>query len=553
VFSAARALKCASFNWLKAISWKVCCCLYEKKFVIHIAERSVEAFFCCGSPRSFENFLLDNIRRYKNSMGMTNSTPNGYHGGSAAEYGSDSSVPERNGSMAGGVYTNGGIAHTSCSDIDEEQYDLICIGFGPASLAIAIALHEQSQPARVLFLERQPEFAWHSGMLLPGTRMQISFIKDLATLRNPRSEFTFVNYLHCKKRLVSFTNLGTFLPLREEYNDYMSWCAAHFEDVVRYAQDVISVSPVFSIPDNGDDAKPVKRWEVLSKCTVTGKPSIRRAKNVVIAVGGRPAFPPSIAPDLPHRRIIHSSRYSDSVPELLDDPSKQYRIAVVGAGQSSAEIFNDLHFRYPASKTSLYIRQHALKPSDDSPFVNEIFNPDRVDTLYSLTPEVRAASIREDSATNYSVVRLPLIENLYDTLYHQRMRDPDENNWQHRIHALQEVVGMEWDQDDKVRLKLRNTRTGELVGSGDDAFDAVIFGTGYSRDVHHTMLKPVKSLMKDGCCSVGRDYRVVFREGAVAEDAAIFLQGCCEATHGVGSLRLRVENERANGAFLVER
>jgi L-ornithine N5-oxygenase len=112
---------------------------------------------------------------------------------------------------------------------------------------------------------------------------------------------------------------------------------------------------------------------------------------------------------------------------------------------------------------------------------------------------------------------------------------------------------MEWDQDDKVRLKLRNTRTGELVDSGDDAFDAVIFGTGYSRDVHHTMLKPVKSLMKDGCCSVGRDYRVVFREGAVAEDAAIFLQGCCEATHGVGSLRPRVENERANGAFLVER
>ncbi|KAF8243466.1 hypothetical protein K440DRAFT_612884 [Wilcoxina mikolae CBS 423.85] len=479
-------------------------------------------------------------------MGMTNSTSNGYYGGGITDgYESDSNVPERNGSVTSEGYGTRGFTRTNGDTGEEEPYDLICVGFGPASLAIAIALHEQSYPGRVLFLERQPVFAWHSGMLLPGARMQISFIKDLATLRNPRSEFTFVNYLHRKKRLVSFTNLGTFLPLREEYNDYMSWCAAHFEDVVRYAQDVISVSPVCNNSDNGDDAKPVKRWEVLSKCTVTGKASIRRAKNVVIAVGGRPAFPLSIARELPHRRIIHSSRYSDSVLELLDDPSKQYRIAVVGAGQSSAEIFNDLHSKYPASKTSLYIRQHALKPSDDSPFVNEIFDPDRVNTLYSLAPEVRAASIREDRTTNYSVVRLPLIENLYDTLYHQRIRDPDESNWQHRIHALQEVVGMERDREDKIRLKLRNTRTGEFSDSGDEAFDAVIFGTGYIRDVHHTMLKPVKSLMKDGCCNVGRDYRIAFREGTVADDAAIFLQGCCEATHGLSDSLLSILAVRA--------
>ena len=107
----------------------------------------------------------------------------------------------------------------------QNQYDLVCIGFGPASLAIAIALHDRGVKSRVLYIEKQRGFVWHGGMLLPNTRMQISFLKDLATLRDPRSKFTFLNYLKTKNRLVPFTNLSTFLPLREEYNDYMSWCA----------------------------------------------------------------------------------------------------------------------------------------------------------------------------------------------------------------------------------------------------------------------------------------------------------------------------------------
>ena len=113
---------------------------------------------------------------------------------------------------------------------DNEVQDLVCVGFGPASLAIAVALHDAldkgelalgTSTPKVRFLERQQQFAWHAGMLLPGAKMQITFIKDMATLRNPRSEFTFLNYLHENNRLVSFTNLGTFLPHRIEYEDYM--------------------------------------------------------------------------------------------------------------------------------------------------------------------------------------------------------------------------------------------------------------------------------------------------------------------------------------------
>jgi len=420
---------------------------------------------------------------------------------------------------------NGGAPNGDVDDV----YDLICIGFGPASLAIAVALYDRELPARVLFLERQPSFAWHIGMLLPGTRMQISFMKDLATLRNPRSEFTFLNYLHRKKRLVSFTNLGTFLPLREEYNDYMSWVASHFSDCVRYSTDVLSLSPVST-------SGPVQTWSILTTHLTTGLAHTFRTRNVVLAVGGRPKYPLSIVPSLPHPRLLHSSHYSTAVPSLLPCPTAPYHIAVIGAGQSAAEIFHDLHTRYPAAHTSLFIRAHALKPSDDSPFVNEIFDPDGVNTVFSLPPDARKKVIAEDKATNYSVVRPALIEELYNHQYSQRLREPDERKWLHRIHPLRETVGVVPSPDSsKIILGLRNTRTGELSTTS-DAYDAVIFGTGYEREVHLTMLKPLKSIMKDGHCNVDREYRVMFREGAVAKDANVFLQGCCEESHGVSSL-----------------
>ncbi len=241
------------------------------------------------------------------------------------------------------------------------QYDLICIGFGPASLAIAVALHDRVIKTRVLYLERQRSFVWHAGMLLPNARMQISFLKDLATLRDPRSKFTFVNYLKAKNRLVAFTNLATFLPLREEYNDYMSWCASHFEQDVQYGQETICVSPT-------EDRKgPVESWQVVSRNVETNERSTVTARSVVVAIGGKPRIPPALATGGLDCAIVHSSLYSTAVPRILPDTHRAYNVAVVGGGQSAAEIFNDLQTRYPNSYVTLYTGASALKPSDDSP------------------------------------------------------------------------------------------------------------------------------------------------------------------------------------------
>ena len=257
----------------------------------------------------------------------------------------------------------------------DELHDLVCIGFGPASLAIAIALDDgldgtdktlnfaplDGRRPKIAFLEKQDRFAWHSGMLIEGARMQISFVKDMATLRNPRSQFTFLNYLHQHDRLVQFTNLDTFLPQRIEFEHYLKWCASYFNDVVDYGEEVVDVKPYDQSLGNG---QAVDSWTVISKNNRTGELSTRRTRNIVVAAGGRPFYP---APFQEHPKVIHSSQYIHKISQLLPESNKQYNIGIVGGGQSAAEIFEDLHSKYPNSRTSLIIKGEALRPSDDSP------------------------------------------------------------------------------------------------------------------------------------------------------------------------------------------
>ncbi|KAL1954139.1 hypothetical protein VTO42DRAFT_1719 [Malbranchea cinnamomea] len=248
---------------------------------------------------------------------------------------------------------------------ERNEYDIVSVGFGPAALAIAIAMRERGLQARVLFLEKQFEFGWHTGMLLPGTKMQISFIKDLATMRNPRSHFTFLNYLHQKDRLVHFTNLSTLLPFREEFNDYMKWCASHFDDQVRYGQEVVSLSPVRSRGSNW----PVDSFKVVYRDIRSGDVREATAKHVIVASGREPFVPRGIS--LNHGRlantVVHSSSFMNRVPQTFTQTTGSYRFAVVGGGQSAVEIAEDLSSRYPNSKISLITRASALRPSDDSP------------------------------------------------------------------------------------------------------------------------------------------------------------------------------------------
>ena len=130
-------------------------------------------------------------------------------------------------------------------------------------------------------------------------------------------------------------------------------------------------------------------------------------------------------------------------------------------------------------------------------------------------------------------------------MYHQRIRDPEERNWQYRIVSWKEIVGWqrstnsstmtngEQDHGGAVRLRMRDSMTGK-EDPGEDKFDLIIVATGYTRNAHESLLEPTKHLLPspDGF-TVGRNYSVRYREGALEANCGVWLQGCCEGSHGV--------------------
>jgi lysine N6-hydroxylase/L-ornithine N5-oxygenase len=183
-------------------------------------------------------------------------------------------------------------------------YDLVGIGFGPSNIALAITLEEKNQEGYKpdsFFIEKQPGFARHANMMLDNTHMQISFLKDLATMRNPSSHFTFINYLHQKQRLQDFINLKTFFPSRHEFNDYLAWAASHFDHCCAYGEEVFEV-----LPEGRNDEVALLRVRSRDSHSIIHE---RLTRNLIISVGGMPNIPECFAPFRNDKRIFHSNGY----------------------------------------------------------------------------------------------------------------------------------------------------------------------------------------------------------------------------------------------------
>ena len=399
-------------------------------------------------------------------------------------------------------------------------HDYLGVGFGPSNLALAIATREFSQGGRsanVCFLERKPAFNWHEGMLIDGSTMQISFLKDLATLRNPQSRFTFINYLKEQGRLEDFINIQTFFPTREEYNDYLGWAAAQFEDQVHYGQEVQAVEPWL---ENGR----LLGVEVISR-SQNGESQRRRARHLVLGLGGAPQVPDAFE-GVRDPRVLHSSQYRGRIEPLLAGAGRRVRVAVVGGGQSAAEIFEDLTQRFPHADVAMILRGTALKPSDDSPFVNEIFNPSFIDRIFQQSDARRHELLTEFRNTNYAVVDLELIERIYQTFYLQKLRREPR----HQMLAHREIAAVVADEGG-LRLTVRDLVAGNQSELG---FDVVVLATGYRRDQHRQLLGGLDAHL-DGL-EPDRNYRLRLRDS----DACVYLQGCCEASHGLSDTLLSV-------------
>lgn len=403
-------------------------------------------------------------------------------------------------------------------------YDLIGIGFGPSNIALAITLEEQKQAGygiESFFIEKQPNFAWHANMMLDNAHMQVSFLKDLATMRNPSSHFTFINYLHRKNRLQDFINLKTFFPSRHEFNDYLAWAASHFDDCCAYGEEVIEV-----LPEKRGDEIVLLRIRSRNRDQVVHE---RFARNLVISVGGQPRIPDGFLSLKEDPRVFHSNNYLKEIKHH----AHAKRIAVVGGGQSAAEIFMDLHHRYATAQIDLIMRARAIKPSDDSPFVNEIFNTDFTDYVFNSSDEQRTEILNEFWHTNYAAPDLVLIEQIFNVFYRQKVSGIEQHRFLRR-HEVKKAVS----QNHGIQFVLHDLNTDQ---DRTETYDAVVLATGYNRDYHKFLLAPILPYFSD--MQVDRQYRL----NNVSEfKPAVFLQGACESSHGLSDTLLSVTAVRTH-------
>ncbi|MFF9909274.1 lysine N(6)-hydroxylase/L-ornithine N(5)-oxygenase family protein [Streptomyces sp. NPDC013457] len=398
-------------------------------------------------------------------------------------------------------------------------HDLIGIGFGPSNVAMAIALSEHNarvgrqEAVTAHFFERQPNFGWHRGMLIDDATMQVSFLKDLVTLRNPSSEYTFLRYLQSKGRLIDFVNHKNLFPLRVEFHDYFEWAAAKVDDMVSYGHEVVSVEPVV-------------RDGVVEYLDVTARSGsetvVHRARNLVIGTGLRPLMPEGVERG---DRVWHNSDLLAKVDGLEGtDPT---RFIVVGAGQSAAENVAYLHRRFPNAEVCAVFSRYGYSPADDSSFANRIFDPEAVDEYYTAPDDIKRRLMDYHGNTNYSVVDIDLIDELYRVAYQEKVLGAERL----RFLNISRLTGVE-ETPDTVRATVTSLVTGE-----ENVLDAdvVVLATGYSPAEPLGLLGEVaKSCHRDeqGRVRVERDYRI---STDPAVRCGIYLQGGTEHTHGITS------------------
>ncbi|HDR8946599.1 TPA: SidA/IucD/PvdA family monooxygenase, partial [Burkholderia vietnamiensis] len=257
-----------------------------------------------------------------------------------------------------------------------------------------------------------------------------------------------------------------------------------------------------------------------------------------VGVGGTPAVPEAFAA-LGRDRVIHSSSYLADIERLVAAPDgARRRVAVIGAGQSAAEVFVDLARRFPHVDASLVMRAGALKPADDSPFVNEIFSPEFTDVVYAQPHDARRALLERYRDTNYAVVDRPLIEQIYEMLYLQRI----DGTPRHALLANRAIEGVQRGADGRIELTLRDRMNGSTRV---ERFDALVLATGYRRDTHTALLDGLAPYLGEALArgEVARDYRLATPEHFTPR---IYLQGCCEDSHGLSDTLLSVLARRAD-------
>lgn len=382
-------------------------------------------------------------------------------------------------------------------------YDLVGIGIGPFNLGLA-AIARSVPELRTRFFERRPEFCWHGDMMIEGTTLQVSYLADLVTLVDPTSPFSFLAYLKQIGRLYQFAIRDSSYISRREYDGYCRWICERLGDL-EFGADVTRVER----EPGGTFAVEVRR--------AGGGVERVRARHVVVGVGTTPSVPACV-PAGGGGLVFHSAEYLRHREAALAGRA----LAVVGSGQSAAEIFLDLLERKPdRARLTWLTRSPRFFPMDYSKLAVEMAAPEYIDHFYQLAPAVRARVLAGQDSL-YKGINLTLIDRIYDSLYDRMLAGPRDD-----VH-----LAASCELESAARPGGGPVRLGFLQRELERRFaldaDVLVLATGYAYRIPDCLAPLRDRLVVDaaGRPVIGRGYRL---EGELDR---VFVQNAELHSHG---------------------
>ncbi|MFB6222790.1 MAG: lysine N(6)-hydroxylase/L-ornithine N(5)-oxygenase family protein [Haloarcula sp.] len=391
----------------------------------------------------------------------------------------------------------------------DRVHDVVGVGLGPFNLGLAALLDGVEETVDAVFLEREPDFDWHEGMLLEGTTLEVPFLADLVTLADPTNPHSYLNYLRETGRIYEFYFYETFQTPRREYNDYLGWVSESL-DSCRFSREVTEV--------RWNDEH--EHYVVVARHPETTDQFEYRAENLALGIGSRPQIPEPLQGQ-PEKDVFHTAHYRYNRERVMDAES----VTVVGSGQSAAEVFQDLLERQRDADYRLdwLTRSDGFFPMEYSKLGLQHFTPEYEQYVYDLPQAVKDDLIPNQDLL-YKGVDPGTSAEIYDLLYRRSIgdRDPDVG-----LFAMTEVRDIA-DTGDAYALDCQQWQTEE---SFVHESEVVILGTGYERPMPD-FLEPLEAAIswddKDRF-EVTEDHRL-----DIDVTGDIFLQNAELHTHGVG-------------------
>ncbi len=360
------------------------------------------------------------------------------------------------------------------------HYQCAGIGVGPSNLSLASLLHDHAE-IRNIFIDKKPKFSWHDGMRFPEATLQVAIFKDLVTLAEPTSSFSFISYLHSQGKIYHFLNAQFESLPRREFSNYFEWACERNANI-HLSEEVerVGFDGVFTIE--------------TTRRRIT-------ADNISVGVGVEPKMPKFAR----HSADGTSFHVADFIPNAGKCAGKS--VVVVGGGQSGAEavlaLISENCGHIPRQVCWISSRDNFL-PMDNSCFTNDYFTPGHSDYFFQQSRQSKAGFVERNILASDGISER-LLRQIYQRIYTLRFIDaslPDIALMPDRVVVQVAQDGTQW----KLIVDHRTSGAREIIGA-----DVVIWATGF-RSARMDFLAPILSRIQqhDGELLIDDEFAAVW-------------------------------------------